>query len=463
MTSTIDRDDVGTAERDAPERDDRAAGAPRQSRSAWRAPDEGTAGRAVLYGLAALSLGAGGIHFAVSGGHFDLSWKHGAFFAVAAWLQLAWAAAVVMRPSRRLLLAGVAGNAAILGLWAMSRVWGVPVGPDAWTPEEASLADILSSGFEGAIVLGSLALLSVPLWATRSIRPLLAVGSIGIVGLGVAGGSTLALTPSFANAHHGGGGQTAGGSDHAAGESGAHAAGANADGDAAGHTGTVIAADGTSACEQAGVANEGNSGHGHRGPVPVTPMDDATRASMALEVQAARDVITAMPTVAAAEAAGYRKITPYVPCIAAHYIKGSAFTNPFNPSEPEILLFDGTDPDSEIVGLSYLQFAGKEKAPEGFVSADDPWHVHQQLCIGGGGVLGDESTTKADCEARGGSIVPLENLWMTHMWPVPGWESRWGLFSSEHPDLGGVVGDMNGTPEGDGESLNEGLDRDKEN
>ena len=31
---------------------------------------------------------------------------------------------------------------------------------------------------------------------------------------------------------------------------------------------------------------------------------------------------------------------------------------------------------------------------------------------------------------------------MSHMWPVPGWESRWGLFSSEHPDLGGRIGDI---------------------
>jgi hypothetical protein len=35
---------------------------------------------------------------------------------------------------------------------------------------------------------------------------------------------------------------------------------------------------------------------------------------------------------------------------------------------------------------------------------------------------------------------------MMHMWNVPGWDSRWGLFSSEHPDLGGRIGDINGEP-----------------
>ena len=47
-------------------------------------------------------------------------------------------------------------------------------------------------------------------------------------------------------------------------------------------------------------------------------------------------------------------------------------------------------------------------------------------------------------------MVPLNNLWMTHMWNVAGWDSRWGLFSSEHPDLGGRIGDINAAPEGEG-------------
>jgi hypothetical protein len=97
--------------------------------------------------------------------------------------------------------------------------------------------------------------------------------------------------------------------------------------------------------------------------------------------------------------------------------------------------------------LSYLAFAEKDTPPDGFAGENDPWHVHRTLCLGGGGVLGDESTTKEECEARGGRVAPLENLWMMHMWNVPGWESRWGLFSSEHPDLGGNIGDINGTPE----------------
>ena len=101
--------------------------------------NERTVGRYLRWLLAALSLGAGVIHFAVSGEHYDVSWAHGTFFAVVAWLQLSWAIAVVLRPTRSLLTAGVLLNAVVLGVWAVSRVWGVPVGPDAWTPESIAV------------------------------------------------------------------------------------------------------------------------------------------------------------------------------------------------------------------------------------------------------------------------------------------------------------------------------------
>jgi hypothetical protein len=417
--------------------------------------NDGTVGRYLGWFLVALSLGAGVIHFAESGGHFDVSWAHGAFFAVVAWLQLSWAAAVVVRPTRRLLAAAAIGNTAVIVTWAVSRVWGVPVGPDSWTAEPVALADALATGFEAAIVLTCLAVLARPALAQRTIRPALGFGGLGLTALAVAVVSTMALSPSFASDHHGGG-HGHGGSEEATGGGhgsgghavgGGHAAGESA-GHAEGHTNAMISADGTSACEQAGVANEGNSGHGHRGPVPHAPMDAATQEEYRAQVAEGYAAAASFPTVADAEAAGYRRITPYIPCIAAHYIKGSAMRNPFDPGEPEILLYAGTDPDSEIVGLSYLQFADADRAPEGFAGDLDPWHVHSQLCIGGedGSVLGDESTTPEDCERVGGRVVPLDNLWMSHMWPVPGWESRWGLFSSEHPDLGGRIGDINGEP-----------------
>src|SRR2546430_11169229 len=159
--------------------------------------NERTLGRYLRWLVAALSVGAGFIHCAVSGGNSDVSWMHGTFFAVVAWLQIAWAVGVILRPTRRLLTAGVVLNAGIIGVWALSRIWGVPIGPDAWTPESVTLADALSSGFEAGIVVVSLAVLARPALAQPRVRPSVAVGGLGGTGLPVAGVSSLALTPSF--------------------------------------------------------------------------------------------------------------------------------------------------------------------------------------------------------------------------------------------------------------------------
>jgi hypothetical protein len=411
---------------------------------------DGTVGRYLHWILVAFSLGAGVIHFAYSGEHFDVSWAHGTFFAVVAWFQISWAVGIMVRPTRTVLAVGAVVNALVIGTWIMSRVWGVPIGPGAWDPEPIALADGLATALEVGIVAISLAVVARPALAQQSVRPSLGMAGIGVSGLAVAVVSTLALAPAFASGDHHGG-EAAGHSDD---EAAGHEAAEGTDHHAStgeqveGHTNVVVAADGTSACEQSGYGNEGNAGHGHRGPVPFSPLDAKTRASLAAQVQQSNEVVAKYPTAAAAEAAGWRRITPYVPCIAAHYLNSSVLDGTFDPTTPEILLFDGTDPDSHIVGLSYLAFTDPESPPAGFAGDNDPWHIHRQLCIGAQGVVGDENTSDEQCEARGGRVVPLNNLWMMHMWNVPGWDSRWGLFSSEHPDLGGTIGDINAAPAG---------------
>jgi len=213
--------------------------------------------------------------------------------------------------------------------------------------------------------------------------------------------------------------------------------------------GTVIsgALTGTSPCEKSGPpASDGQvgrdaEGHGVRGPLLQKPLTEAERVALSAEQAQARAVAEQYPTVAVAEAAGYRKSTPYVPCIGAHYTKVS-LVGKFDPAAPSELLFDGTNPDSKVVGLSYLVM--HDGAPDGFAGPNDIWHQHNAnggLCIGAGGVVvGNEATSPKACAARGGHKVVLNGMWMVHDWVVPGWECSWGVFAGECPELGGRVG-----------------------
>jgi hypothetical protein len=188
--------------------------------------------------------------------------------------------------------------------------------------------------------------------------------------------------------------------------------------------------------------SEADGEHGERGLVVQQPLTAAERRNLEVQMRAARTVVDRYPTVAAAEAGGYGKSTPYVPCIGAHYTNVSKVVG-FDPAEPSELLYDGTGPDARIVGLSYLVFS-PSGAPEGFAGENDHWHQHNAnggLCFAPGGlVIGGEDTSLEDCKARGGEKRELRGIWMVHAWVVPGFECSWGVFAGECPELGGRVG-----------------------
>lgn len=113
----------------------------------------------MLLALALASAGAGFIHAAVIPEHLRESGLFGAFFAVSALFQALWAAAIYRRPSRGLLWAGIAGNAAIAALWLLSRTVGIPVGPAPWVAEPVSPPDALATLYEvGIAILGTVLL-----------------------------------------------------------------------------------------------------------------------------------------------------------------------------------------------------------------------------------------------------------------------------------------------------------------
>jgi hypothetical protein len=109
--------------------------------------------------LAALSMAAAAIHFAVMGQHFAEYVAFGVFFSVVAWLQAIWAVGVTVLPSKRLLLVGFVGNALVVLVWLISRTTGLPIGPESGVPEPAAFVDVLSTILEVAIVVGTATLL----------------------------------------------------------------------------------------------------------------------------------------------------------------------------------------------------------------------------------------------------------------------------------------------------------------
>ena len=388
--------------------------------------NERSVGRYLRWVLAALSLGAGVIHFAVAGEHYELTWAHGTFFAVVAWLQLSWAVAIVLRPNRSLLTAGVLLNAAILGVWAVSRVWGVPIGPDAWTPESVALPDALSSACELGIVALALAVLVRPALAQRQLRPSVAVPVVGIAGLGVAVISSLAFTPALASSHHHG--EADGGHTHSAAASGQEPASA-----LSGHHHGVTTLNGE---KVTGVKAEDVAAESQ----PNQPLDATTRDTLKTQLSAARDYALRYPTVADALAGGFRVAGGFAPGSGAHYISYGGLTGSgsFDPAKPLALIYDGTSSTSQIIGLMYYGLG--DAAPEGFAGPNDHWHRHSNVCIktGAGGIEtpfpADQDVTAAQCSAVQGSLLKTTG-YMVHAWVVPSWESPLGVFSHDNPDV----------------------------
>jgi hypothetical protein len=393
-------------------------------------PATGPVGRVVL---AALLAGAAGTHFAMAPAHAEEWLAEGIAFAATGWAQVVLAVAVVVRPSRRVLGLGIVVNLLVLAAYLVSRTAGLPLGPEAGEREPFAFIDVLTAVFEALFVVGAGLALAVP--ARQESRrgwqsvPVFAGVSVLVVAALTSG----ALASPSAREHAHGGEEADAGGHHGTDAAAATPAGHHgATAAEAVNVGGVVDPEEIPAGAEPGTA----SGHGHSGVSPWQYIEDrATRDLLGQQLAVARETAMRYPTAADAEAAGYRQSTPYVPRIGSHWLKASALANGFDPAEPEMLLYDGIGLDARIVGLSYLGLTDPETPPEGFAGPNDPWHQHIGLCLRGSRVIGDVDTTEEQCRERGGRKSALDDLWMAHAWVVPGWESPWGVFSAEQPDL----------------------------
>src|SRR5687767_9272314 len=132
-----------------------------------------TSARIIVRVAATLSLLAAAVHAAVVEDHLAEWWGYGAFFIAASLAQglyglvlfalparPAWPASDWLAWRRRLYLAGIAGNLAVIALYAVTRTVGIPLlGPEAGTVEAVGALDAASKAFEAGLVACLLVLL----------------------------------------------------------------------------------------------------------------------------------------------------------------------------------------------------------------------------------------------------------------------------------------------------------------
>lgn len=138
------------------------------------------------------SLGAGLVHVAVIQEHLDYWVPAGVFFAVIALAQIGWGVAALMRDRAPVPWVVAAATIGVVTLWALSRTTGLPVGPDAGTPEAVGTADVLCMVLHGLVIGGVLiARRGTPAASPATVRP--RAGRV-LVGLGAGALVMSALT-----------------------------------------------------------------------------------------------------------------------------------------------------------------------------------------------------------------------------------------------------------------------------
>ena len=104
---------------------------------------------------AVASVVAAVVHVVVMPAHLEELWLLGVFFGALAAFQLGYAGMLALRPSRGLVVAGGLVNAGTVALWLASRTVGLPIGPDAGTPEQVGLPDLVATGAELLLVVAT--------------------------------------------------------------------------------------------------------------------------------------------------------------------------------------------------------------------------------------------------------------------------------------------------------------------
>jgi hypothetical protein len=116
--------------------------------------------------------------------------------------------------------------------------------------------------------------------------------------------------------------------------------------------------------------------------------------------------------VAAAEAAGYARITPDIPLIGAHFFKPGL--EGMDPANPSILLYEDDGAGGwALTGLSFTlpKTLGDDMPPVTDLGGLAGWHYHSNLCFLAGGRV-----TIAIDQSQCNGVFTAETGWLLHVW-----------------------------------------------
>ena len=120
-----------------------------------KADEEYKRARPWLVRAALLSAVSGLIHMVLTPVYFAHWLGYGAFFFLASVGQFSYAAVLAVNPPNRIILwTGIAGNALIIVIWAITRTVGIPFfGPMAGQVEPVGFPDLISKLVESAVIV----------------------------------------------------------------------------------------------------------------------------------------------------------------------------------------------------------------------------------------------------------------------------------------------------------------------
>jgi hypothetical protein len=355
----------------------------------------------LLGGLAALSVGAAAIHFAVIFEHFNEYVLYGVFFVIISWAQLIWPAVLLWRPSRPWLWLGIGGNAVILAVYLASRTTGLPFGPDIHNPEPVGGLDVMSGILEFALIAGCAALLWQPSLADRPVRRrggFVAVATLLAFPALVIAAATAVMTPGWA------------GPEGPAGMASGSAP--------SGSPGTVRAV--------GAVGSSGMPGMGSTSGLADMKMYGSTAPPTAAQVIAAGQLITdtdaslaRYQNVHAALAAGYTDILHANGEEHLLYNGRNPNYSGLNPRDPSSLVYATNVPHHApiLLGAMYIESRNTNGPQVG--GSLTRWHAHLVVCDGG-----KQTIAGFGLQVQGGSCNPATwrdnyTAQMLHVWVVP--------------------------------------------